>query len=329
MPAWVIPAITAAASLASTGANAYSTGKMNAKNRKFAEEMWKKDADQNIAQWDMQNKYNEGLWEKQKAYNQSIWEKENAYDSPSAQMDRLRQAGLNPNLIYGQNNMGGSLDAAQSTSSGNVPGKNTSPVQGKAPEFDLAQGIFAYMDFKTKSLSNDNLEAQNEAIRAATVRTKAETLATLSGIGLKDQLKAFRDEANPLGLDALRLKNRLSEQAHEKKEQYYQMDSERMNQWLKQSKAQIGRIVSQNMTDTKQRELMDTEINLNRMGIGKGSPWWLRAMGLQVQNSGLVDHVPDASKAKGPGIHIYDKPTKTGKKGRIQFPWDDDKDFSK
>lgn len=33
--------------------------------------------------------------------NQKNWEKQNEYNSPSAQMQRYRQAGLNPNLIYG------------------------------------------------------------------------------------------------------------------------------------------------------------------------------------------------------------------------------------
>ena len=37
------------------------------------------------------------------AYNRQIemWNMNNAYNDPSAQMERLRQAGLNPNLVYG------------------------------------------------------------------------------------------------------------------------------------------------------------------------------------------------------------------------------------
>ena len=36
-------------------------------------------------------------------YNRQIemWNMNNAYNDPSAQMERLRQAGLNPNLVYG------------------------------------------------------------------------------------------------------------------------------------------------------------------------------------------------------------------------------------
>ncbi len=34
--------------------------------------------------------------------NIEFWNMQNAYNDPSAQMARLKQAGLNPNLIYGQ-----------------------------------------------------------------------------------------------------------------------------------------------------------------------------------------------------------------------------------
>lgn len=47
------------------------------------------------------NKANKELAEL--AYQQNVeqWERENAYNHPSAQMSRLQEAGLNPNLVYG------------------------------------------------------------------------------------------------------------------------------------------------------------------------------------------------------------------------------------
>ena len=43
-----------------------------------------------------------------KAYNRQkeFWNMQNAYNTPKAQMDRLRAAGLNPALMYGQGNVG-------------------------------------------------------------------------------------------------------------------------------------------------------------------------------------------------------------------------------
>ena len=46
-------------------------------------------------------------WAREQQQSQQLFdmaqiEKQNLYNSPMAQMKRLRQAGLNPNLIYGQ-----------------------------------------------------------------------------------------------------------------------------------------------------------------------------------------------------------------------------------
>lgn len=48
-----------------------------------------------------QNQYNLDQWQREVNYNNEMWEKNNAYNSPAAQMARYKEAGLNPNLIYG------------------------------------------------------------------------------------------------------------------------------------------------------------------------------------------------------------------------------------
>lgn len=48
-----------------------------------------------------QNAANLNIQREQNAYNLNMWQLENMYNSPEAQMDRYKQAGLNPNLIYG------------------------------------------------------------------------------------------------------------------------------------------------------------------------------------------------------------------------------------
>ena len=45
----------------------------------------------NVAQQRLANEHNEKMWRLQ-----------NDYNNPMAQMQRLREAGLNPNLVYGQ-----------------------------------------------------------------------------------------------------------------------------------------------------------------------------------------------------------------------------------
>lgn len=50
-------------------------------------------------------KMNKELAGYQNQLNIDQWNRENAYNSPLAQMNRYKQAGLNPNLIYGQQNL--------------------------------------------------------------------------------------------------------------------------------------------------------------------------------------------------------------------------------
>ena len=43
---------------------------------------------------------------KQRKWSESMWNKQNAYNTPKMQMQRLRDAGLNPALMYGKGTMG-------------------------------------------------------------------------------------------------------------------------------------------------------------------------------------------------------------------------------
>lgn len=276
--------IAGGASLLSGGAQAVSTGKMNKSQREFAkEQMWRQN-EINIENWNRQNTYNEGLWEKQKEYNERVWHMQNDYASPEAQMERFRAAGLNPNLIYGASNMGGTLDAAESTPGPSIPGAHGAVPAQNVPQLDLAQGIMSYMDFKTKALQQNNLEEQNKAIRAQAAFTDAQTLGALSKRSLTDLQAKYLDSATLDMLDGLKLKNRQLNQQYEMKEKYYEMDSTRMDQWIRQSQAAVQRMANQNLTDAKQRELMDMDIKLRKMGFGPGTPWYIRGMGTVLDN---------------------------------------------
>lgn len=43
---------------------------------------------------------------RQRNWNEDMWERQNAYNTPANQMKRLKDAGLNPALMYGQGNVG-------------------------------------------------------------------------------------------------------------------------------------------------------------------------------------------------------------------------------
>lgn len=61
---------------------------------------------QNGKNVDKTNEMNLQIWREQMAHNEKMWHMENAYNTPYEQMQRLRQAGLNPDLMYQQGTTG-------------------------------------------------------------------------------------------------------------------------------------------------------------------------------------------------------------------------------
>jgi len=84
MPAWVVPAIMGAVSLVS-----------------------------GLVSQNKQRKANQRIQREQIAGNEQYLAEQNAYNTPSAQMQRFREAGLNPHLIYGQGNPGNQSSALE------------------------------------------------------------------------------------------------------------------------------------------------------------------------------------------------------------------------
>lgn len=61
----------------------------------------------------LQHKYNKEMASIQNQYNLDMWKMNNEYNTPANQMARLKDAGLNPNLMYSQGNVGNSSSAPQ------------------------------------------------------------------------------------------------------------------------------------------------------------------------------------------------------------------------
>lgn len=71
----------------------------------------------NIISTAMANAANEDMQRRQNAWNLEQWNRNNAYNHPAAQMQRLKAAGLNPDLMYQQG----------------TPGISSAPAQGSNP----------------------------------------------------------------------------------------------------------------------------------------------------------------------------------------------------
>ena len=136
----------AASSLLGAGLNAQSQQHANAMNMKIA-------------------KY-------QNAWNLEQWYRENEYNLPTAQMARLKAAGLNPNLVYGSG--GASTTAAQSP--------RAAAANYQAVDYGLdnqgQNAVNTYMAYQNYLLQKSHIDAQNNVLQAQADAVRANTLYT-------------------------------------------------------------------------------------------------------------------------------------------------------
>lgn len=134
------------------------------------------DSNERIAKWanetnlqlaDKNNRANRDLSELAYRQNLEQWSRENEYNSPLQQMQRYKDAGLNPNLIYGQQNLSASSPQLkyERQEAGHV-----APYQRQASNVKLELGdVFqSIMDFATykNQLRKSNAEADSAEYQA-------------------------------------------------------------------------------------------------------------------------------------------------------------------
>lgn len=93
--------------------------------------------------------YEQAQEQDRRKYDQAMWDKVNKYNNPIEQMERLKNAGLNPNLIYGSS-PGSAVGNAGDIASGKQ-------LQGQAPQYQLDNPMIPFMDTKVKQAQTNNL----------------------------------------------------------------------------------------------------------------------------------------------------------------------------
>lgn len=99
--------------------------------------------------------WNEKMYGIQRTDALSDWAMQNSYNHPSSQMARLREAGLNPNLVYGT----GSVVANSQSQPRSAESKAWNP---ETPKVNFPEMISAYQDFRLRQAQVDNLRVQND-----------------------------------------------------------------------------------------------------------------------------------------------------------------------
>lgn len=148
------------------------------RNRKFAREMYWTERNNALADWNMQNEYN----------------------SPSAQMERLKEAGLNPFLVYGN---GGSAIQAATVRGGQGGTVQETPMQGTR----LGESMREIYNIKLADaqLKNQSLVAEN--LRQDLANKKANEFSTYAEAANKvlnsKHLKFDLDRKNELTMQII------------------------------------------------------------------------------------------------------------------------------
>lgn len=92
-----------------------------------------------------------------------MWNRVNQYNTPEAQQARLKNAGLNPNLVYGTGTVTGNTTPAT------MPRYQAPRVEYNYKPFDVAPAIQSYYDIKMKNAQIDNLKELTKVNQAKAI----------------------------------------------------------------------------------------------------------------------------------------------------------------
>lgn len=169
-------------------------------------------ANKNIAQ--LNNEWNMKMLERQMQYNEEAYERQlgdtwdfyndaKAYNSAEAQVQRLRNAGLNPALTFGSGSAG-SVSAASSPSVQGISAPSATPysadysgiTQGIGAAVDLyMRGKQAHAEVSQKEATTNNLRIEGQYIAAKAIaelaKIRADTKSTETKTAIDGIIKSF------------------------------------------------------------------------------------------------------------------------------------------
>lgn len=224
--------IAGAAALTGALINRNSTSSTNRKNRDLAREQ----NEYNVALQDRQFAFDKEQSELEYQRNLEKWNMENEYNSPQAQRQRLVEAGLNPNLVYGSGTAAaGTAGTAVPYSAPRYQSPRAERATYQAPQFnvDPYQAVSIAQALALQKSQREQVDAQTDAIKQQTknsavdelikaveltgarltVRQKEELYATTISQAKENLRKTYAETAN-LHHMALNIqhRNNLSEQ---------------------------------------------------------------------------------------------------------------------
>lgn len=230
--------------------NTFMNARMNRKNLKFQDKTNK----ENRA-WEQQ------MYEWSKNDRREDWHTQNEYNAPAQQMQRLREAGLNPNLVYGK----GADNTAASIAGGDVSAQSQKAPQLQLGTFDslasdasdIFQNVLMYRRIQNQNdLTNSEIKKEEAQRRLI----EAQILSELEKI--RD--KRFNNDLKFEVRDALVKEYKLRNDLNQARIFNIQQNTEQSKTNQQLMSAQIRQINS-NILINAQRLAMDKKVNGQRI----------------------------------------------------------------
>lgn len=219
------------------------------------------------------NRSNAKLAKYQNDWNLAQWKRENEYNLPINQMQRLREAGLNPNLVYG----GGATTL--SASSPKAERATMRPYTG----WNLGGDSFVNAELGYQRLQKDNELADsqiqvNNQQKLESAQRIAESAARKAGmdfdLGLKKDLRQTQLDTALENLNQVRNSNALSQ----KQQKMMDLEIELMPLKKSMTQKQIQQLDAAIANLRMNTDLLTFEKDLNSLGLRRGDPWYIRAV---------------------------------------------------
>lgn len=210
----------------------------------------------------IQNTGNRRSQNRANRHNIAFWNLQNEYNNPSAQIERLKNAGLNPNLIYGTSPTSAVGNAGAIAPSKAAPYKADNPMQA----------MHQYANVRQSEAQTDNLKTQNTVLAADAALKGVQTANLASDTRVKKQLEATSVNAAQENLRNLEQKTIGAELDNTFKDSSMK---DRLKNILYQAQT-----AKENLKGSKLlNKLRSLEIDLKNLGIERNDPWYFRVLG--------------------------------------------------
>lgn len=227
-------------------------------------------------------RYNREMYNLQRADSLADWNMQNEYNSPGGQMARLKAAGLNPNLVYGN---GADAQSNSMPRSSNVESWNPS-----LPQFNGGSIMGSYYDVQLKEAQISNMEMQRQLANAQTLsalasadKTKSDTATTQYNLDLAKQLQSTTIEKAQADLKKTQSDTQYTLDQNERQKAMQATTLQKAVEDILSMRAERTKVPGQINLLNQQIENLKTDNrlkqldeNLKKAGIQPGDPAYMR-----------------------------------------------------